>query len=329
MVYQLTRFAQWLAGRIPRPVRLRAAGPITVLVYYAWAAKRRVTIANMAQILDAPRDDPRAAQLARLSWRNFGRYLQDFFHLPNATREQILARMRDETPAPGALALVDAARAPGKGVFLVSLHFGAWDVAAVYIADHTALHLLVESFGDPRMDARIMDQRRKVGLSILRIEKTPRQILRVLQGNGVVGVALDKPVPPAEGVPVTFFGRTCYVPGGIAALALKSGAAILPGYCRYDPEYSPTYYIGAGPVIFPESTGDKAADIRALMQRMFDALEGIVRQYPEQWEMFRAFWPEETLDGAPPPAEPAEALARTDRQGMDRRDAEPRGGGDD
>jgi KDO2-lipid IV(A) lauroyltransferase len=292
MVYQLTRFVQWLAGRVPRPVRLRVAGPITVLVYYAWAAKRQVTITNMAQILDTTPGDPHARFLARLSWRNYGRYLSDFFYLPNATREEIVGRMHDEVPPPGSFALVDEALRPGKGAFLVSLHFGAWDVAAVYVASHHPIHILVESFADPRMDKLVMDQRQKVGLGILRIEKTPRQILRVLSQNGIVGVAVDKPVPPAEGVPVQFFGRTCYVPGGIAALALKSGAAILPGYCRYDPEYSATYYIGAGPVIFPESTGDKQQDVQQLTQRMFDALEAQVRRFPEQWEMFRPFWPE-------------------------------------
>jgi KDO2-lipid IV(A) lauroyltransferase len=298
----MTRFVQWLAGRVPRPVRLRVAGPVTVLVYYAWAAKRKVTIANMAQILDTTPTDPRARFLARLSWRNYGRYLSDFFYLPSATREEILGRMRDETPAPGSFALVDQALAPGKGAFLVSLHFGAWDVAAVYVASHRPMHILVESFADPRMDKLVMDQRQKVGLGILRIEKTPRQILRVLAQNGIVGVAVDKPVPPSEGVPVTFFGRTCYVPGGIAALALKSGAAILPGYCRYDPEYSETYYISAGPVIFPENTGDKSGDIQRLTQRMFDALEDIVARYPEQWEMFRAFWPESGAAAALPAA---------------------------
>jgi lauroyl/myristoyl acyltransferase len=293
MVYHLTRFVQWLAGRVPRPVRLRVAGPITVLVYYAWAAKRRVTIANMARVLGTTPSDPRARFLARLSWRNYGRYLSDFFYLPSASRQEILDRMHDETPAPGAFALVDQALRPGKGAFLVSLHFGAWDVAAVYVASQHPMHILVESFDDPRMDKLVMDQRQQVGLGILRIEKTPRQILRVLAQNGIVGVALDKPVLPSEGVPVRFFGRTCYVPGGIAALALRSGAAILPGYCRYDPEYSTTYYVSAGPVIFPEATGNREADVQRLTQQAFDALEAIVRRFPEQWAMFRPFWPNE------------------------------------
>jgi lauroyl/myristoyl acyltransferase len=129
----------------------------------------------------------------------------------------------------------------------------------------------------------------------------------VLQGNGVIGVAVDRPVGADEGVPITFFGRQCYVPGGIAQLALKSGAALLPGFCWYDDEYSSAYYVSAGPLIIPESTGDKHADTIALTQRMFDALESEIHQRPEQWAMFRRFWPEreegKEQEMAPAPAE--------------------------
>ncbi len=293
MVYYLTRFASWLAGRVPRPVRLALGGPITVLVYYAWVAKRHATIANMAHVLGVPESDPRAKRLARDSWRNYGRYISDFFYLPNATFDELLARMKYVTPAPGAFIYIDQALAPGKGVILVSFHFGAWDVAAVMVRSHVPIAIIVESFDDPRMDKLVMEQRGKLGLGIIRIEKTPRRILRALQENQVVAVAVDKPVPPDQGVPVTFFGKTCYVPGGIAQLALKSGATILPGYCRYDKNYSETYYLGAMPPIFPHPTGDKQADTIGLMQQMFDAMEEIIRQYPDQWEMFRRFWPQD------------------------------------
>ncbi|HEY7973760.1 MAG TPA: hypothetical protein VID72_00320, partial [Ktedonobacterales bacterium] len=90
MVYWLTQLASWLAGKVPRRARLALAGPLTTLVYYAWASKRRVTIANMAQMLGVAPRDPRARRMARQSWRNYGRYLSDFFYLPNATREQVM-----------------------------------------------------------------------------------------------------------------------------------------------------------------------------------------------------------------------------------------------
>ena len=309
MVYYLTRFASWLAGRVPRPARLAIAGPITVLVYYAWAAKRRATIANMARILGVPASDPRAKRLARQSWRNYGRYVSDFFYLPNATFDELLARMKDVTPPPGAFAYIDQALAPGKGVILVSFHFGAWDVAGVMVRSHVPVDLIVESFDDPRMDKLVMEQRGKLGLGLIRIEKTPRRILRALQEGRVVAVAVDRPVPPEEGVPITFFGKTCYVPGGIAQLALKSGATILPGYCRYDKNYSSTYYLGATPPIFPQNTGDKRADVIRVTQRMFDAMEDVIRQYPDQWEMFRQFWPDDDPSALAPSEGPEQLTA--------------------
>jgi lauroyl/myristoyl acyltransferase len=301
MVYYLIRFASWLAGKVPRGIRLAVAGNVTVLIYYGWFSKRRVTIENMAQILGTSEIDPRARQMARMSWRNFGRYVSDFIYLPNTTRDAIVARLVDTTPPPGAYALVDEARAAGKGVILISTHFGAYDVAGIAVANHCPVHLIVETIEDPRMDKMWQEQRRELGMEVLRIEKTPRQMLRVLQENGVIAVAVDRPMPPGEGVPITFFGRECWVPGGIAQIALKSGAAILPGYCVYDHEYTTRYYLGAGPIIWPRPTSDRKGDAVRLTQSMFDALEAQIRERPDQWAMFRRFWPlPAETDGKPP-----------------------------
>jgi KDO2-lipid IV(A) lauroyltransferase len=291
MVYYLIRLASWLAGKVPRRARLVVAGFVTELIYFGWVGKRHVTIANMAQILGTTPSDPRARQLARRSWRNFGRYVSDFIYMPNTTRDAIIARLHDTNPAPGSFALIDEARARGKGAILVSTHFGAYDVAGIAVASRFPVHLIVETIADPRMDRMWQEQRRDLGMEVIRIEQSPRQMLRVLQENGIIAVAVDRPLPPGEGVPVTFFGKTCWVPGGMAQLAVRSGAAIVPGFCIYDEDYSSTYYLGAGPILYPETTGDRKTDAARLMQRMFTALEDQIRQRPDQWAMFRAFWP--------------------------------------
>jgi lauroyl/myristoyl acyltransferase len=299
MVYYFARLATWLAGKVPRRIRLAVAGATTTLVYYLWVPKRRATIANYAQILGASPRDPRVRRTARRSWRDFGRYVSDFFYLPNTTPAAIKARMHDTTASPGSFVLVDEARAHGKGVLLVSAHYGAYDVAGILVATHTPIYLLVEALPDPRMNRLWQEQRQDLGLGIIRIEKTPRQILRVLQQNGAVAVAVDRPLSPGEGVPVTFFGRRCWVPSGIAQIALKSGAAVLPGFCWYDEQFSDTYYLAAGPVIYPMSTGDRRADAIALTQQVYDALEQQIRRRPEQWAMFRPFWPEHDAEPSP------------------------------
>lgn len=313
MVYYLLRLATWLAGRVPRSARLALAGTAAELIYFGWVSKRHATNANMAHILGTSPHDLRARRLARASWRNFGRYVSDFISMPNTTRAEIVARIKDTTPAPGAFALVDEARAAGKGLIVVSTHFGAYDVAAIAMADHyQPIHLIVETIPDPKMDRMWQEQRRELGMEVLRIEKTPRQILRVLKDNGIVAVALDRPLPAGEGVPITFFGRQCWVPGGIAQIALLAGAPILPGYCIYDEQYSDSYYLGAGPLVWPESTGDRKVDTARLTQRVFDALEDQIRARPDQWAMFRRFWPADTAGPAVPVAPPQGATVASE-----------------
>ncbi|HEX2347945.1 MAG TPA: hypothetical protein VHI51_05850 [Ktedonobacterales bacterium] len=291
MVYWLTRLASWLTGKVPRRARLALAGPLTTLVYYAWVSKRRVTIANMAQVIGVSPDDPRARRLARQSWRNYGRYLSDFFYLPNASREQVMARVRDVTPAPGTFAGLDAAAAEGKGIIIATAHFGAWDIAGVAVASQRPLSVLVDTFTDPRMDDLIQGQRAQFGLRVLRAEKSPRPILRALAEQQAVAIVADRPLPEGEGTPITFFGRRCSVPGGVAQLALLSGAPIAVGCARYDDQFSSTYYLVLADVIYPQRTSDRHADTINLTQQVYSALERVIAEHPDQWFMFRPFWP--------------------------------------
>ena len=303
MVFWLTQAASWLSGKVPRRLRLAIAGPLTTLVYYAWVSKRRVTIANMARILDTTPSDPRARQAARDSWRNYGRYLSDFFYLPNTTSPAVLARMRDVSGGQGVFGRIDEALARGKGLIIVTAHFGAFDIAGVVVAARMPLAVIADSFTDPRLDQLIQSQRSSFGLSVIRAEKSPRPILRVLKDNQAVAIVADRPLPAGEGIPITFFGGRCYVPGGPAQLALLSGAPMAAGFCYYDERFSETYYATLDELIIPESTGDRTADVAALTQRVYSDMERVIRQRPEQWYMFRPFWPSE------PSGQPASAPA--------------------
>jgi KDO2-lipid IV(A) lauroyltransferase len=101
-----------------------------------------------------------------------------------------------------------------------------------------------------------------------------------------------------EGVPVEFFGGRCYVPGGVAQLALLSGAAIFPGFAYYDKQFSSTYYTKVLPHFFATRTGDRETDVVATTQHIYDALERVIRPRPAQWAMFRPFWPAEPAAAA-------------------------------
>ena len=120
-----------------------------------------------------------------------------------------------------------------------------------------------------------------------------RPILRLLQQNQFVAIVVDRPVAEHEGTEVTFFGRKTYVPSGPAALALKSGAAIVPGFVWYGQRNE--LNIRAFPPIFPQERKgeERTSEISRLTQLIYDTLEEMIREWPTQWYMFRQFWPPE------------------------------------
>ncbi|HLX41321.1 MAG TPA: lysophospholipid acyltransferase family protein, partial [Ktedonobacteraceae bacterium] len=292
-VYWLARGGSNLAKWTPRSLRERLGYTIGASSYWAWRSKRLVTQLNMAQVTGKAVKDPRVQYLAYASWRNYGRYAADFMNFANITTEDIENSALDVTEgATSWLTYLEQAKQAGRGVIFISAHFGNWDMAGAILARHIAFSAITETFTDERLNTLLQNQRKEKGVAIIPLEGSPRRILRVLQQNQLVGLLVDRPVTPQQGTPVRFFGRTTYVPSGPAALALKSGAAILPGFVWYGPRNQ--MLVRAFPPIFPQPGGDRHSDIAAVTQRIYDSLEEMIRAWPTQWYMFRQFWPTES-----------------------------------
>src|SRR5262249_47440876 len=138
-------------------------------------------------------------------------------------------------------------------------------------------------------------------------QNAARQAMQELVASRAVAIVIDRPVTREQGVEVTFFGHKTYVPFGSAALSVKSGAPITPGYVWYAPNNR--YYIRAFPPIFPRAVSnktDRMREVQRLTQYTFSCQEEVVRQFPTQWFMFRRFWP---VDAEPAGAQAAPVLA--------------------
>lgn len=292
IIYQLARAGYGLAKWTPRRARHGLGKAVGAAIYLGWKSKRIHTRQNMAHVSGQSASDPRTKHLASASWRNYGRIIADFIYFPHFDFSKLEPRIHDlsggESGWPG---YVEQALAPGKGVIIASAHFGNYDMAAAYFARRFPFWIVTENFPDPQMTDLVLGQRKERGIGLIPMEGSARRILRVLQQNELVAIAVDRPVSREEGVEICFFGQKTYVPGGPAALALKSGAAIVPGFMWYGPRDE--IFVRAFPPIFPQSGANKTAEIARLTQCMFDALEVIVREWPTQWYMFRQFWPSE------------------------------------
>lgn len=290
--YWLARSGIAVAGRTPRRVRHGLASTVTSASYLGWRSKRLLTQENMARVLGLPVSDHRVKRAALSSWSNYGRTAASLICLPYLDMGEVDARTQDLTQGMTWQECIRTAMRPGKGLILTTGHFGSWDLAGAIAARHVPLSAIADTFKDPRLNSLLQGHRRDKSVDIIPVSNAARRAMQELVANRAVAIVIDRPVSRERGVEVTYFGRKTYVPAGSAALAVKSGAAILPGYVWYAPGNG--YYIRAFPPIFPRTGGDSAERLREmqrLTQYMFACQEEVVRQCPTQWFMFRRFWP--------------------------------------
>lgn len=282
LTYLAMRAVFALSRHVPLAWRYRVGTLGGEAVYWLWAAKRRNTCRNMAVVADA-REVRHVRALARDSWRNYGRYIVDFFNLPNVPPAEAVRR----TDVRGWENL-DRAMEAGKGVIFVTCHFGLWDYAPGVLATRYPgrMHVVAEPFASPRMDDLIQSQRAAQGSTVIPMTAV-RQMVRALRRNGMLALLVDRPTH-GDGVPIQFFGRPTMVPAGAATLALLTGATVLPGYLLHR---SGDRYEGCiMPPVEITTTGDRDADVRHATQSIFAAIERIIQRSPRHWYMFRDMW---------------------------------------
>jgi len=282
------RLAMALTARTPRRLGYLLGALGGELYFWANPRHSRKAVENFAVVLADDAGAPRVRDTARRAFRNYGKYLFDFFRLPSLDRDAFEAGV-----IAGGFEHLDAALARGRGALLVLGHVGNWDLAgAVVTGRGYPTVALVDTFTPPRLDRLIHATRNHAGMSLIPVERGSglRQVLQAVRPNQVVCFVFDRPQREG-GVEVEFFGAPAWLPSGPARFALRSGAAVLPGHLMRRPG-DLTYLGTVEPPVSFTPTGDEEADVRALTQAIVRRLEELLRRYPDQWYMFRRMWPD-------------------------------------
>lgn len=246
---------------------------------------------NLCRVLgkDAVDDDVR--RLSRKVMRSYLRYWLEVFRLPEISRDRIVSGMRI-TGDERLFATLDS----GRGVVIALPHMGnyeqagAWLVHMGYPFTTVAERLKPESLFD-----RFVAFRESLGMEVL-----PHAgggafgtMARRLRAGRPVCLVVDRDLTEA-GIDVEFFGRTARMPGVAAALAIQTGAALLPVTLWYEGEDWGTRIHEEIPV--PDE-GDRHGKIRAMTQRLAREFEAGIAAHPEDWHMLQRVWVED--QGAP------------------------------
>ena len=268
---------------LPLPVVCAAAGLAGSALFYCWPEGRRTMLRNYARVLpDATERERR--RVARRSLANYCRYMVEFASSGRLSPEQRLA-VGVETPG---FAGVDRGMERGAGVLVAPMHFGNWDLGAtIATARGYALTVVGESFGHPGLDELVVGGREALGVRLVKMERAGPSLMRALRRNEMVAILIDRPLSEG-GVRVRFFGEEVEVPAGPARLALRSGATV--GAVAFPRRGAGRIDVLANFDLGFEPSGDSARDVQALTQAIMSAHEAFIRQDPDQWYMFRAFW---------------------------------------
>lgn len=228
------------------------------------------------------------AAIARGCVHTFGTTFLDFLVASDLPREEFLVR----APVTGVEHL-EAARARGKGVFLLSAHFGSWEIGAMAVGLlGEPIASVVRPLDNPLLEAELARRRTRFGNRVIVKKEAAREILRAMRANGTVAILVDQNVLEREAVFVPFFGRLAATTPSLALFQLKTGAAVLPvftwpvGGGRYETRFEPPIW----PEEFDLPGADRAERVRAATARYMEVTESTIRRQPEAWLWMHNRW---------------------------------------
>ncbi len=192
----------------------------------------------------------------------------------------------------------EQAVAAGKGVLYCTAHIGNWEIHAVAHAIlYEKLGVLARAVDNPALDARLCGFRAAWGNTVIYKRKALAQVIRLLRAGGSVAVLLDQNVQRDDGIFIDFFGRPAATTTVAAALALKTGCALVPGHAelladgRYRLSYEPALFVEPAPK-------DRDLEIARLTQLLATRTEAWIRERPEQWLWIHRRWKTQPEPGA-------------------------------
>jgi KDO2-lipid IV(A) lauroyltransferase len=285
---------------LPRAAARRLLRAAPGAAFALLPSRRRILFANLTAAF--PEEEPPGiASIAKESLGGFANALVDFLETARLSREEMLSRVAvvgEEN--------LRAARARGKGVFLLSAHLGNWEVGA----------LVAGLLGEPispvarPLDNRLLEEeldrrRRRFGNRPISKRDAAKEILRAIARNETVAILVDQNVLAREAVFVPFFGRPAATTPSLARIQLRTGAAVVPvftwplGDGRYRLEFEK-------PILPEEFDGahvDRDERVRRATARYMEVTEAAIRKDPAAWLWIHNRWktkppsPRETGDG--------------------------------
>lgn len=280
--YAAVRAIRGLLGVLPHAAARGLGATLGALVYAVDARHRRVAVTNLQQCF--PTRTPREVRaIARRVFRHFGRLLFEMLKFSTLSHAQMLQRVEFEGEDRARLAY-----AQGRGVLFFTGHFGFWELhAIVHGLQLQPIGVLARALDNPHLNTLLEEVRGGTGNTVIYRQGAVRRVLKTLAAGQGVALLIDQHMHSPDAIWVDFFQRPAATTSTLAALALRTGAPVVPVFALPVPggRYRMIYEHAVEP---PAGTGPEA--IREFTQRCTDVLEMYVRRRPELWLWMHRRW---------------------------------------
>ena len=271
-------------GALPRSVSRALGISAALAIFHLHGRLRRVGLRNLEMAFPEKSLEQRR-QLLRGVFVSLGRQLAEFCLLPSLTLENV-----DDVVIYDGFENFDAARKRGKGVLFLTGHLGAWELSSFVHSLHgNPLHIVMRGLDNPYVDRLVQSYRTMHGNTTVDKDNFVRGLLGAMKAGETVGILMDTNMTPPQGVFVDFFGIPACTASGLARIALRTDAAVVPGFCVWDSTLQ-KYRLRFDPAVELVRTGDDEADAVANTAKFTKVVEKFVREYPDQWLWVHRRW---------------------------------------
>jgi KDO2-lipid IV(A) lauroyltransferase len=285
LIYLVFRAFSILANLLPEDFALWLGRQLGNVTYYLDLDHRKVAFQNLHTAFGQEKSASEIRGIAKRTFQNLGMMAVEFFRIPRMDMETFKRRVKTEGLAE-ALALLEKK----KGALLLIGHFGNWEMMGLMskVIGNPIIVLAKPMKKNQWVDRFITQIRSASGLEVISTVNASRKVVRALSQNRVVGILIDQRAKRSEGIWADFFGRKAPTTPGLAVLAMKTGAPVLPVFMIRN-GFQKHRLIVKEPLELIH-TGDIKKDVEANTQLFNHTLESMIREYPDQWFWVHRRW---------------------------------------
>lgn len=287
--YAVVRGLFGFLGFLPRKAAIGFSILLARLAYPFLGGLRRTGVRNL-ELAFPEKNERQREKILKKSFENLGRILGEVSQFPNATK-QSLKRLVDYPFDSELRAEYEKLKSEGhSGMILISPHLGNWEMTVfAYSALESPLNYLARPLDNPLVENFTVRLRTRFGNRPINKTNSVSTAIDILRSGGILGILADVNSHPREGVFVPFFGIPACTTSGVAMLAMRTNALIIP-ICGVWDEENNRYKVIHGSIIKTARTGNRQQDVIETTALFTAAVENFVRQYPEQWLWIHKRW---------------------------------------